>query len=66
MKILEDLDIEEGERLHYDDVYSSLQLVEFHDKHYFTTQKDDQAFIGEGLHHHVIQQKLQIPRHICF
>ena len=32
-KILEDLDIEEGERFHYDDIYSSQQLAEFHGKH---------------------------------
>ena len=33
---------------------------------YFTTQKDDQALIDQGSHHHGIQQKLQIPRHIAF
>ena len=65
VKILDDLDIEEVERFHYDHVYSSQELVEFHDKHYFTTQKDDQALIGQGSHHHGMQQKLQIPRHIA-
>ena len=62
VKNLEGLDIKEGERFHYDDVYSSQQLSEFHGKHYFTTQKDDQVLIGQGSHHG-IQQKLQIPRH---
>ena len=59
MKILEDIDIEEGERFHYNDVYSSQQLAKFHDKHYFTTKKDDQALIGKGSHHHDKQQKFQ-------
>ena len=63
VKNLEGLDIKEGERFHYDDVYSSQQLSEFHGKHYFTTQKDDQVLIGQGSHHYGIQQKLQIPRH---
>ena len=65
VKIMEDLDIEEGERFHYDDVCSSQQVAESQDTHYFTTHKDDQALIGKGSHHHGIQQKLQIPRH-CF
>ena len=61
VKILEDLDVE---RFHYHDVYSP-KLSEFHGKHYFTTQEDDQALIGKGSHHHRIQQKLQTPRHIA-
>ena len=46
-------------------MYSSQQLAEPYDKHYFTIQKDDQTLIGEGSHHHSIQQKLQLPRHIA-
>ena len=64
-KILEDLDIEEGERFHYDDIYSSQQLAEFHGKHQFTNQKDDQALICHGSHHYGMQQKLPIPRNIA-
>ena len=64
VKILEDLDIEEGERFHYNDVYSSQQLAEFHDKQYFTTQKDDQALIGQGSHHLGIQSLLQGHGHV--
>ena len=64
VKILKYVDIEKGERFHYDDGYSSQQLPESFDKHYFTTQKDDQTLICEGSHHHGIQQKLQIPSHI--
>ena len=45
---MEDLDIQEVERFHFNDEYSSQQLAEFHDKHYFTTQEDDQALIGQG------------------
>ena len=62
---MEDLDIKEVERFHFDEEYSSQQLAEFHGKHYFTTQEDDQALIGQGSHHHGIQQKLQAPRHIA-
>ena len=58
VKILEDLDVEEGERFHCNDVYSSQKLSEFDDKQYFNTQKDDQALIGQGPHHYGIQQKL--------
>ena len=64
VEILEELDIEEGERFHYDDIYTSKQLAEFHGKqYYFTTKIDDQALIGQESYHHGTQKKLQIPRH---
>ena len=63
VEILEELDIEEGERFHYDDIYTSKQLAEFHGKQYFTTSIDDQALIGQESYHHGTQKKLQIPRH---
>ena len=58
VEILEELDIEECERFHCNNVCTSKQLAEFHEKQYFTTKIDDQALVGQDSYHHGTQKTL--------